>query len=118
MGTNSGARKVNPRNIPAWPCEAGDEPVPNRIGYDPRDNGDCAGRLLGCQGCSRVPSNNDVNLETGQLGHELREPLDPSLRRSVLDDDGPALHVAALAQPLPECVEQCAGQGKLRGGGQ
>ena len=51
----------------------------------------------------RRPScyHDDINLETHQLGRKLREPIELSLRISVLDGDVLSFYVAKLAQSLP-----------------
>jgi hypothetical protein len=46
----------------------------------------------------------DINLETHQLGRKLREPIDLSLRISVLDGDVLSFYVATLAQSEPNCL--------------
>src|SRR5262245_18965558 len=59
-------------------------------------------RILGRQDYP-VPSccHDDINLETHQLGRKLREPIDLSLRISVLDGDVLSFYVAKLAQSPP-----------------
>ena len=51
----------------------------------------------------------DINLETHQLGRELREPIELPLRISVLDGDVLSFYVATLAQSQPNCL----GTGRL-----
>src|SRR5262249_16466998 len=41
-----------------------------------------------------------------QLGRQVGQPVDPTLRISIIDDNILALNPAELAQPLPERVEQ------------
>ena len=53
----------------------------------------------------------DINLETHQLGRKLREPIDLSLRISVLGGDVLPFYVAKLAQSQPNCL----GTGGLTG---
>src|SRR5215475_8919819 len=43
----------------------------------------------------------DINLESHQLGRKLREPIDLSLRISVLDGDVLSVYIAKLAQSPP-----------------
>src|SRR5439155_22626325 len=47
-----------------------------------------------------------VHLEPDQLGRQVGQPVDPTLRISIVDDDILALNPPELAQPLPERVEQ------------
>ena len=44
----------------------------------------------------------EVHLETHQLGGEVGESLQLPLGPALLLDDGLALHIAELAEPLPE----------------
>ena len=92
-------------DIPARPGEARDKPVPDGILHRRRDDG------------NRAEHDDEVDPEAYHLGREGREPLDPPLRRPVLDDNVPALDVAQFPQRLPELVEPCPGLGMLKGGG-
>src|SRR4029453_9462434 len=47
----------------------------------------------------------DVHLEPDQLGREVGQPVEPTLRKSIVDDNILALNPPELAQPLPERVE-------------
>ena len=53
----------------------------------------------------------DVYLETHQLGRERREAIEFSLRISPLNDDVFPLHVPKLAQTLPECLDAGVSRG-------
>ena len=54
-----------------------------------------------------VPTRYDeVHLEPDQLGRQVGQPVDPTLRISIVDDNILALNPPELAQPLPERVEQ------------
>src|SRR3989442_1009322 len=46
-----------------------------------------------------------VPLEPDQLGRQVGQPVDPTLRISIVDDNILALNPPELAQPLPERVE-------------
>jgi hypothetical protein len=48
----------------------------------------------------------DVHLEPDQLGRQVGQPVDPTLGKSIVDDNILALNPPELAQPLPERVEQ------------
>jgi len=48
----------------------------------------------------------EVHLEPDQLGRQVGQPVDPTLRISIVDDNILALNPPELAQPLPERVEQ------------
>ena len=71
-------------------------------------------RFLGGTGCCRTSRDDDVYLETHQLGRERGEAIEFSLRISPLNDNVFPLHVPKLAQTLPECLD--AGRDSGRGG--
>ena len=69
---------------------------------------------LAATGCCRTSRDDDVYLETHQLGRERGEAIEFSLCRSPLNDNVFSLHVPKLAQTLPECLD--AGRDSGRGG--
>ena len=78
----------------------------DRIGRRAHHNdGNRLGRILGRLD-QRVTScyQDDINLETHQLGRNLRMTIDLSLRISVLDGDVLSFDVAKLAQSRPNCL--------------
>ncbi len=91
-----------PGDVAAGPGKAGDEALGNQVAGDGDDDGDRAGRLLGCLRSGRAPGNDDVYLQANELGGERRQPLGPALCEPVLDRDILTVHIAQLAQPLPE----------------
>src|SRR5215510_3248126 len=71
------------------------------------NDGDRLGGVLGCRRCLRPRRCDDqVHLEPDQLGRQVGQPVDPTLRISIVDDNILALNPSELAQPLPERVEQ------------
>ena len=54
----------------------------------------------------------DVNLETDEIGCEVREAIAPALRIAVLDADVLALEPSEVAQALPECLVPERGIGR------
>jgi hypothetical protein len=48
----------------------------------------------------------NVHLEPDQFGRKVRQPVEPTLRISIVDDNILTLNPPELAQPLPERVEQ------------
>jgi hypothetical protein len=70
------------------------------------DDGNRLGRILD-RPDPRVPScyNDDINLETHQLGRKLRGPIALPLRISVLDSDVLSFYVTKLAQSQPNSLE-------------
>ena len=104
FGTNAGPRKVDPVIFP---------PGCARLATTPSPTGSpIAGAMTGivtfacfAARARAFPENQDqLDLEARQLGEEVREPLSPALRGSILDDDVLAFHVTEFAQPSPECV--------------
>jgi hypothetical protein len=53
----------------------------------------------------RVVRYDDVRLEPDQLGREGGQPVEPTLRKSIVDDNILALSLPELAQPFPERIE-------------
>src|SRR5712691_6236143 len=82
--------------------EAGRKSFPDRIGTHADDGYRRRGLAGGFERC-RAAGKDHGDLEADQLGYEIRELADASLRHSVLDDDVLSLDVAELAQPLAEC---------------
>ena len=79
---------------------------PFRQDRHPRhDNGNCLGRFLGGTGRRRTDRDDDIDLESHQLGRERRADDRVSLRIALLDDDVLSLDIAKLAQTLPECFD-------------
>ncbi len=54
----------------------------------------------------RPPRYDKVHLEPDQLSRQVGQPVDPTLRISIVDDNILALNPPELAQPLPERIEQ------------
>src|SRR5712691_2132837 len=90
------------RDVAAGSPEAGRKSFPDRIGTHADDGYRRRGLAGGFERC-RAAGKDHGDLEADQLGYEIRELADASLRHSVLDDDVLSLDVAELAQPLAEC---------------
>src|SRR3990172_4727053 len=67
-------------------------------------------------GSRSIGDDDDIDLETGEFGCEIGKLLRPSVRPPVLEGDIPTFHVAQLAQPLPEGIDDAqdfrAGRGE------
>jgi hypothetical protein len=96
----------HPCNVPARAREARDEPGTNRIANANHDDGDGLGGVLGCRHSLRPRRYDDVHLEPDQLGRKVGQPVEPTLRESIVDDNILALNPPEFVQPLPERVEQ------------
>jgi len=102
-----------PRNVPARPREARDEPAWHGIAGSNEDNGDGARRSLGGQGSEgSCVSHDDIHPERSQLGRKSGEPLVLSLGIAVFDHHAAALHVTEVTQSLTKGLVQgrAAGQ--------
>jgi hypothetical protein len=93
-------------DVPARAREARDEPGANRIANGNHDDGDRLGGVLGCRHSLRPKRYDEVHLEPDQLGRQVGQPADPTLRISIVDNNIVALNPPELAQTLPERVEQ------------
>src|SRR3990172_12640549 len=67
-------------------------------------------------GSRSIGDNDDIDLETGEFGCEIRKLIRPSVRPPVLEGDIPTFHIALLPQPLPEGIDDAqdfrAGRGE------
>jgi hypothetical protein len=100
-----GTAARQPRDIAAGPSEAFDEPCANCIGYDREDDRNRAGRSLGSQRGRRIRSDDDVRIQTHQLGGELGQSFDLAACEPILDSDVLALDVPELAEPSLKRVD-------------
>src|SRR5262249_28772389 len=91
-----------------------DEPGANRIANGSHDDGDRLGGVLGCRHSLRPLRYDEVHLEPDQLGRQVGQPVDPTLRISIVDDNILALNPPELARPLPEPVEKGRPSGRGR----
>jgi hypothetical protein len=87
------------RNSPTGTPHACDHIIRYRIDYYHEDDGDIRGSFLGSPGCHCTEQSDDVYIETDQFGSKFREPLDPPIRKSRLDDEVAALDIAQAESP-------------------
>jgi len=76
--------------------------ITHRIAYD----GYRGGRLLCGTGARRSARDNHVDIEPSQFGRQAKQPLDVSIRASVLNDDVLTLDIAELTQSLPKGIAE------------
>ena len=100
----------SPVMFPPGPSKAGDESGRHRINNGHHDDGEGLGCLLGCLGSGRCHRKDGLHPQTDQFSRKVGEPIILPLRKSGLNDDILALHVAELAQPLPETLESILGR--------
>jgi len=100
-----GGHKRSPRDVPPGARKAGDESDPYGIKNERHDDRDRPGRLLG--GLGRCPTlrDDDVHLQTHQVGREGGVAIIFALGPSGLDGDVLTVHIAQLAQGLAEGLE-------------
>jgi hypothetical protein len=92
-------------DVPPRARQAGDEPYGNRIRGPRHDDGDRARGVLGRADRAGSPSDNHVHLEPDQLRRQAGEPLFTLRRIAGLQDEVLALHIAEVAQTLPEGLQ-------------
>src|SRR5262249_16867360 len=109
MGDNRGTEKSRPCDIPAWSCKAGDQFVSHRIGHGYRDDGDCAGCLLGRACGRRANRDDDIGLAPNQFGSQLAEPIRIPICKKALYGKVLSLCVTKFVQSLQEGVEHVEG---------
>ena len=101
----------HPCDVPARPREARDEPGANGIANTNHDDMDRLGGNLGCRHSLRPRRYDDVHLESDQLGRKVGQPVEPTLRKSIVDDDVLPFNPPALSQSLPEGLQERWGSG-------
>jgi hypothetical protein len=67
---------------------------------------------LGSQSIGSDGSDDDVNLETDEIGGEVWEAIGSTLRIAVLDADVLSLNPSEVAESEPECLVQGRGIGR------
>jgi hypothetical protein len=74
----------------------------NGISAPHGDDGNHPGGLLGGQRCRRIGRVNYIDLDSGQLGRVVSEPLDYPLLPSILNDDVLSFNPTEVVQRLTE----------------
>ncbi|HZD29814.1 MAG TPA: hypothetical protein VE251_14125 [Xanthobacteraceae bacterium] len=92
----------NSGDVAARPRKAGDESRGDRISRVRHDDGDFVRGLLCRLSGGREPRDDDVDLETDQLGGQFGKPAELSLRRSKFVSNVLPFDIPEIAQPLPE----------------
>ena len=87
-----------PRDVAAGPRQALNQPTRNRVTRSRHNDRDCPGSFFGSQSIGSNGSDDDVNLETDEIGREVREAIVPTLRISVLDADVFSLDPSEVAE--------------------
>ena len=96
--------KAQPREVPAWACEALDKSLADGVRGANHHNGDRRGRLLERREHGSG-TDDDIYLETDKLGCEVVEALDLALAPTGFGHEVLPIHVAELAQSIEECPE-------------
>ena len=71
-----------------------------RIAASPHHDGDCLCCLLRLESRPSRLRDDDVHLQTGQLGRELREPIGLPFRKSEFDGDVLSVNISEFLQPF------------------
>jgi hypothetical protein len=100
-----GGHYRQPRDVPPRGGKAGDESAAYGIGNGRHDDRDRPGRVLGGLGRCPTQRDDDVHLQTDQVGREGGETIMLALGPSELDGDVLTFHIAQLAQALAEGLE-------------
>jgi hypothetical protein len=77
--------KIDPRQVSARPCKAGDKAKPDWILPDQEDDGNRRGRRFGRHRRSSVSSSNDGYLTTNEIARQYRQSIVFALRPAVFD---------------------------------
>src|SRR5262245_56781197 len=96
----------HPCDVPARACEVCAQTEANRIACVCYHNGDRLGRVLGCQGGLRRRHDDDVHLETNQLGGKVGHRVRPTLSKTSVDGDVLPFNPPELAQPFAERLKE------------
>src|SRR5207253_552568 len=92
----------NSGDVAARPRKAGDEPGADWISRVRHDDGDFVRGLLCRLSGGGEPGDDDVDLETDQLGGQLRKPVELSVRRSKLVTNVLPFDIPEIAHALPK----------------
>src|SRR5216684_4954388 len=93
-----------PGDVAAGPRQALNDPSCHRVTRRRHHNRDFLGSVFGSQSIVGNGSDDDVNLETDQIGCELRQDVDFHLRISVFNDDVLSLNPSKVTEPFQECL--------------
>src|SRR4029453_7917658 len=93
-----------PCDVATGPRQALDEPSSNGVSRRRHNDRDGRGSLLGSQGIRIKGCDDNVWLETDEIGGEIREALDSTLCITVLNPDVLALNPSEVGETLSECL--------------
>ena len=106
LARHLGSAARQSRDVAARPGEAGDEAGRDRLARACHHDRNFARRLLRCQCSRREEGDDEVDLETHQLGGFFRLQIRSRLGDADLEAQIAALHIAGLAQAFAERFEQ------------
>ena len=101
-----------PRDVAAGPRQALNKPNCNRVTRRRHNDRDCPGSIFGSQSIGTTGSDDDVNLETDEIGREVGKAIASTLRISILNADVLSLNPSEVAETLPECLVPVRGSGR------
>lgn len=100
-----GDKGAEPCDIAAWLGQVGHNAEPKRFANRCHNDGKGSGSILGGECRRSPPGNQDVNLQTHQLGGERREPTGVTVSRAIFDDEVLPLNISEGTQTLSEGSE-------------
>jgi hypothetical protein len=115
LGDQCRAKEGRACEIPAGTCEAGHEAVSDRIAHSHDDDRDRRSRGPRGAARGRGSSDDEIDLQAGELCRETGETLDVPICRAIFDLDVLAVDIAVFAQPLPKGVKGCLRLGQPKG---
>jgi hypothetical protein len=89
-----GGQGTQAGDISARPCEPRNDAGPDRFAARGHDHGNRFGGILGRHHRRRPAGHDQIDVQTKQFGHELREALGASVGRTVVEDKVLSLDVA------------------------
>ena len=109
---SSGTIWDNPVTLPPGRARLSTSPARNRVTRSHHNDRDSPGSFFGSQSIGSSGSDDDVNLETDEIGREVREAIVSTLRIAVLDADVLSLDPSEVAETEPECLVPERGSGR------
>jgi hypothetical protein len=92
-------------DVSARARQPGDDTGHQRIAARGHHDGNRCGGILGRHHGGRPARHDQIDVETSQLGRELRKALGAAIGRAIVDDEVLALDVAEVPQTLAQRIE-------------
>ena len=102
LSRHLGGEHADPSEVAARPGEAGDQPVPDRIGATPEDDRDRRGRAFRGKCTRRAGRDDQIDVAADEIGGQCGQPIVMALRPAIFDRQILSLDIAGFAQSLAE----------------